>query len=121
MDITYSNGRSVDASREARRKWYYANLEQERAKQRVRTKQKRERNKGKQREYLEGKSCIVCGEARAVCLDFHHRDPATKRFSVTRALKTGSCSKESLDAEIAKCDILCANCHRVAHDCGGVA
>ena len=56
--------------------------------------------------------CIKCGESDPSCLDFHHRDPSTKegdlgrvrRFSIKRIL-----------AEIAKCDVLCANCHRKHH------
>jgi hypothetical protein len=45
-------------------------------------------------------------------LEYHHRDPATKVFDVghptTRSLAT-------IDAEIAKCDVLCPKCHHARH------
>ncbi len=64
------------------------------------------------RVYKESHSCEMCGEARAVCLDFHHRDPAKKRFALSDA---ETYSIKSIDAEIRKCIIVCANCHRVLH------
>lgn len=53
-----------------------------------------------------------CGVDDFRCLDFHHRDPATKEFNI------GSCAwgnrgRPALEKEIAKCDVLCANCHRI--------
>lgn len=55
--------------------------------------------------------CIRCGESHPACLQFHHRDPSTKLFAITRWSK----SALKLRAEIAKCDILCANCHFKHH------
>jgi hypothetical protein len=43
-------------------------------------------------------------------MDFDHRDPATKVRSVTRMI-FGSIDR--MLAEAAKCDIVCANCHRL--------
>ena len=55
--------------------------------------------------------CTVCkNENEPVCLDFHHRDPTIKGFTVSR--KLGG-SKALVLEEIAKCDVLCANCHRI--------
>jgi hypothetical protein len=57
-----------------------------------------------------GGCCVLCGYDRSVAaLQFHHLDPATKRFAlsgkgVTRAM-------DSARAEAAKCILLCANCH----------
>ncbi len=44
-------------------------------------------------------------------MEFDHRDPETKLFALTssRAMLK---PREELLAEIAKCDIVCANCHR---------
>lgn len=58
--------------------------------------------------------CQICGEQDAVCLDFHHRDPTEKDISVGDAASRGW-SKERVLAEMAKCDVLCANCHRKHH------
>ncbi len=56
--------------------------------------------------------CADCrGRFDACAMDFDHRDPATKRYTVTRMV--GRASTEAILAEVAKCDIVCANCHRV--------
>jgi len=43
-------------------------------------------------------------------MDFHHRDPSTKSFSVSQ---TRHYSLAVTLAEIEKCDLYCANCHRL--------
>jgi len=50
-----------------------------------------------------------CGEPDPVVLEFDHRDPNEKRIGISSMLTS---SKEAILAEIAKCDIRCANCHR---------
>ena len=57
--------------------------------------------------------CIKCGEKRSYVLDFHHRDPAEKTNVLAHMIK--SASESALIAELAKCDVLCANCHREFH------
>lgn len=58
--------------------------------------------------------CIRCGFKEAPsALVFHHREPNEKSFEIgTRGYAK---RRELLDAEIAKCDILCANCHNMLH------
>jgi hypothetical protein len=57
-----------------------------------------------------GGRCILCGYDRCVrALEFHHVDPATKRFGV--ALHGVARSLERARAEAAKCVLLCSNCH----------
>lgn len=60
-------------------------------------------------EYKGGK-CIHCGYHKSVvALDFHHRDPVTKKFILSGA----HCRKwETIRTELDKCDLLCSNCHR---------
>jgi hypothetical protein len=62
-------------------------------------------------EYLSDKYCADCKENDPVVLDFDHRDPKTKFKSVSRML-AGHYSWASVLAEIGKCDVRCANCHR---------
>ena len=45
------------------------------------------------------------------CLEFDHRDRATKSAEISR-LVAGGFSWEVLLREIEKCDVRCANCHR---------
>jgi hypothetical protein len=62
-------------------------------------------------DYLKHNPCIKCNETDIVVLEFDHRDSATKEFCISDALRDVP-SVERLSIEIAKCDILCANCHR---------
>lgn len=56
--------------------------------------------------------CADCGGLfPPYVMDFDHRDPATKSFEITRV--AGRVSRKKLLEEIAKCDIVCSNCHRV--------
>jgi transposase/5-methylcytosine-specific restriction endonuclease McrA len=57
-----------------------------------------------------GGCCAVCGYDRYVgALQFHHRDPATKLFALSR--RGLARSLEEARAEASKCVLLCANCH----------
>lgn len=58
-------------------------------------------------------SCSNCGFKHPAALDFHHRDPNEKDADVNTLLRHSS--KAKVLAEIAKCDVLCSNCHRVLH------
>jgi len=56
--------------------------------------------------------CVDCGESDPIVLDFDHR-PGTKK-SHRRGVSqlAGWASIATLEAEVAKCDVRCANCHR---------
>ncbi len=55
--------------------------------------------------------CARCGHTDPRALDFHHRDPFTKFTSVS--CMVACYAKATIINEIAKCDVLCANCHRL--------
>lgn len=56
--------------------------------------------------------CADCDRRFQPCaMDFDHRDPGAKRYTVTRMI--GRAGTERILAEVAKCDIVCANCHRL--------
>lgn len=56
------------------------------------------------------RGCAKCGfNAHAAALDFNHIK-GTKNFSVSQDTKK---AMSKLLAEIDKCEILCANCHRI--------
>jgi hypothetical protein len=77
------------------------------------------RSRARRREWLNAikleRGCIDCGfKTHAAALQFDHRDPETKiKSSHRRRGMTTSWSKERLLAEIAKCDVRCANCHAI--------
>lgn len=57
-----------------------------------------------------GGSCAICGYDRLVqALQFHHLDPAGKRYAL--ASRGVARSLADARAEAAKCALLCANCH----------
>lgn len=65
-------------------------------------------------EYLGGK-CIVCGYHKCIsALEFHHRNPLEKDFSISSDGNTRSWEK--IKGELDKCDLVCANCHREIHN-----
>jgi hypothetical protein len=61
-------------------------------------------------EYLRAHPCVDCGASDIAILEFDHRDPATKRESVSRLVMTTTWGP--ILREIEKCDVRCANCHR---------
>lgn len=61
--------------------------------------------------YLSDKACVICGENDIRVLEFDHLDQNNKLFSISQAVKLGYSWSDVLD-EIAKCRILCANCHK---------
>lgn len=65
-----------------------------------------------------GGACIRCGYSKCIeALEFHHRNPSEKEFGFS---KYQAVSYEKLTAELSKCDLLCANCHREIHAEGSV-
>lgn len=75
----------------------------------------RERYQDRKRRFAEykGSRCERCGYDRSLAaLEFHHTDPAKKEFQISGP----SVSWEATRAELDKCQLLCANCHREEHE-----
>lgn len=92
------------------RRWYHANKEKRRG--------TRERNKQRIRTWFDALKltlrCGQCGESHPACLAFHHRDGRTKLVTVAGAVGR-QWSLVRIKREIAKCDVLCMNCHLLTH------
>src|SRR5690348_595472 len=54
--------------------------------------------------------CSRCSESDPRCLDFHHLNK-NKTISLSQAAANGW-SICRIDNEVAKCEVLCSNCHR---------
>ena len=91
-------------------KWYKENKERAKAQKK---KFRAERIAWFQ-EYKTKQGCRQCGASHPAVLDCHHIDPSEKEFVLSSALRR-DWSKERILKELAKCDILCANCHRIHH------
>lgn len=71
-----------------------------------------ERNATLVRQIKAERGCIFCRERDPICLDFHHRDRKAKKKVISQ-LK--SAATKQLMEEIAKCEVICSNCHRKLH------
>jgi len=61
-----------------------------------------------------GGRCYSCdAEGPAAIFEFHHLDAAQKSFGISQDGNTRSWTR--VIAELAKCVMLCANCHREVH------
>ena len=59
------------------------------------------------------KGCADCGyKAHAAALDFDHLPGTTKSFDIGSAV-TNAQDWKNVWNEVAKCEVVCANCHRV--------
>jgi hypothetical protein len=67
-------------------------------------------------EYFRANPCVDCGEADPLVLEFDHL--SDKAFNISEGLRDRSW--RSILDEIAKCEVVCANCHRrrTAHRAG---
>lgn len=94
-----------EKNRAAVKKHYYANKSYYYAK----NYKARDRKTAYVRE-LKNNPCTDCGiKYPFYVMEFDHLDGATKLREVGRSLNNGW---RSLKAEIAKCELVCANCHR---------
>lgn len=104
-----------DQRREYHRKyhkeiWYPAHREDRIA----RSRKKRQELVEWYREYKKTLRCADCGINHPAVLGHHHLDPSQKEVNISRLLATNS-SLRRLKEEMAKCVVLCSNCHRIRH------
>ena len=62
--------------------------------------------------YLKQESCIVCGFDILEGLTFHHLNPKTKKFNISKNLHLDF---NVLKRELKKTVVLCKNCHCAFH------
>ena len=104
--------RSDPEARKAYTRWHY---EQNKAAYKKRAVAGRAKAKAQVRgwllAYLLEHPCIDCGEADPVVLEFDHREGERKLFNIGESIRR-SYGLARVQAEVAKCDVRCANCHR---------
>jgi hypothetical protein len=102
-----ADGRQASC-RECNKAYHYANWDRHMAQIRARTKRVRQQAREFVVDYLRSHPCVDCGEADIVVLEFDHlRD---KEANVSEYVRMGQLSRAL--AEIEKCEVVCANCHR---------
>lgn len=70
---------------------------------------------------LKQKPCLDCKiKYPPYVMDFDHRVRRTKVAGISQMINLHGYSKEKILMEIEKCDLVCANCHRIRTYCGVV-
>lgn len=93
------------------REYYRKNRDAQKARLLRNTAARRADNQRRMIEYLRAHPCVDCGERDIVVLQFDHL--ASKERDVSSML-SGSWTWPAIEKEIAKCEVRCANCHRLA-------
>lgn len=60
---------------------------------------------------LKKSKCIDCPENNPIVLEFDHKDNVEKIEAISKMVSTGY-SWNTIEKELEKCEIRCANCHR---------
>ena len=92
--------------------WYQANKARHKLNVRARNNRVRAEHRERITNYLLEHPCEDCGEADVRVLEFDHNDPHEKVGEVVR-LASSCIPWRRVQAEISKCTVRCANCHRI--------
>jgi len=107
-------------AKEYKKQWnkkYYLNNKE---KEKNRTKLRKQALRKWFNDYKKTLSCSKCNEKHPVCLEFHHDNENEKQFGVSDCIEQRGFSREKILAEVGKCTVLCANCHRKYHAGGDI-
>lgn len=94
---------------ECKRLWYARNRDHQKGRVRMNSRRATAENQARAWEYLGRHPCVDCGEADPVVLQFDH--VGDKLREVSQMLRRGF-TWSLIEAEIGKCEVRCANCHR---------
>ena len=97
----------------AQKRWYEKNKKKHRANVARNNKIHRRKMIKFASDYKAERGCCRCPENDPVCLDFHHTGD-DKEIDVSVAIQKGW-GQKTIQKEIDKCIVICANCHRKLH------
>lgn len=92
------------------KKWYKSNQKTQITRVKENAKSRRDIAKQYVKNYLETHPCVMCGNSDILVLEFDHLRDKTQTIS---SMIQESKSLDVIKAEINKCQVLCANCHKV--------
>lgn len=104
-------GRDPAKQRAAQRRHYELHKERVKARAKLHSAQTRRRVREWVLEYLRSHPCVDCGESDPIVLEFDHVS-GDKDFNIGEATSRRM-SLKRVQLEVAKCEVRCANCHRV--------
>lgn len=94
--------------KEAKRRYY----EKNKAKYIAQAELRRQKLRDLIRDLKRDRPCADCQRTfHPVCMDFDHRPGETKCFTIAEYAKMVSWAR--ILEEVKKCDLVCANCHRI--------
>lgn len=96
--------------RAASRRHYEANRERVKTRARDHNQRMRELVRAWLLEYLKEHPCVDCGETNPIVLEFDHVR-GLKLFNIGEVAGRRM-SLKTVQSEVAKCEVRCANCHR---------
>lgn len=99
-----------DCSKLKSREFYLKNKEKQKRQILFNKKKRIEENKVRIFNYLLEHPCAHCNESNPVVLEFDHLH--SKNMNISQMLGEGY-SWNKIEEEIKKCQVLCANCHRI--------
>lgn len=91
------------------REWYAKNQTTQRTKANIRVAAYRKRNQDWMIKYLLKHPCVDCGETNIIVLQCDHTED-DKEYNPGDIITKGG-PLQRLKDEVAKCEIVCANCH----------
>jgi hypothetical protein len=104
--------RADPAARRAYSRWHYQqNKEVYKRRARRHTDASRQKVRAWLLDYLLSHPCVDCGESDPIVLEFDHREDVGKVFDIGSARRE-CVSLATVQVEVSKCDVRCANCHR---------
>ena len=103
-----------EVRREYDRNWYHKHKGEILPKKRERRMVARNRNKAYILEYFKSHPCADCGNSNPVVFDFDHIS-GEKKYDLSKLIQQGA-SITLMQCEIDKCEVRCANCHRIRHN-----
>ena|ERR1039458_870355 len=62
--------------------------------------------------YYKVNPCVDCGEDNPIVLELDHKNSDNKTMIISKMISGGYCW-DRIKNEIGKCDVRCANCHRI--------
>jgi hypothetical protein len=107
----YRWGTCKDCQSQQRKAWYERNKDTHIANAWKNKVNAREAARQYVWDYLSSHPCIDCGETNPVVLEFDHVR-GRKKKAVADLVREGY-SIAAIQNEISKCDVRCANCHRI--------
>jgi hypothetical protein len=99
-----------ECSKQNSEKVYKGLSKKDKKKRKLAVKEKANRNRQFVWDYLKEHPCVDCNEKNVIVLEFDHLK--NKEHNVSNMTSAGY-SIKSLLKEISKCEVRCANCHRI--------